>query len=58
MICSVLALSAGILGWNRIWFPHRMFSPVWFAAFILIPVLILMGGVFILSKITGKHRSY
>jgi patatin-related protein len=57
IILSAFALSAGIIGWNRIWFPPGMFSLPWFTAFILIPLLILIIAAFILIKISGKLRS-
>jgi ABC-type maltose transport system permease subunit len=57
IILSVCTLSAGVIGWDRIWFPGRMFSLAWFSAFILIPLVILIVAVFILIKIPGKLRS-
>lgn len=57
IVLSVCTLSAGVIGWDRIWFPGRMFSLAWFSAFILIPLVILIVAVFILIKIPGKLRS-
>jgi hypothetical protein len=56
IVLSIFALSTGIIGWHHIWFPHGMFSLVWFSAFILIPLLLLIGATFILIKLPGRFR--
>ena len=51
-VVSLCALIAGIIGWDRIWYAEHTFSLGWFAAFILIPFLVISATIYFLARMT------
>ena len=56
-VLSLCALIAGIVGWDRIWYPQHTFSFVWFAAFILVPALLLVAATIYLVFVKKKDKA-
>jgi hypothetical protein len=54
---SLIALLVGILGRAHIFFPGNVFSLAWFAAFIVVPLLLLCSIGYILIHLSKKALS-